>query len=337
LAGTLDSIEGAQRPDGFIPHFSGGVGDPWDHVEAAMGLDVGLRNNAAERAYRWLANNQNHDGSWFTTYGDSGPTDRTRDANFTCYVAAGCWHHYLATADVSFLRTMWRTIERAVEFTLGLQAMDGSVMWARDPVGNTWPAPLVTSCSCIYLSLRCAVAIAETIGHERPDWELSAAQLQAAIVGRPEVFESKDRYSMDWYYPVLGTALGGVAATERLKSRWDEFVVPGLGALCVGDRPWVTSGESAELVLALDVAGLHEHALEVFTWLQHLRAPTGGYWTGATFPDATVWPREQPTWAAGAVLLAADALWGEGLTSGFFRAESLPEPFELTESIPDAP
>lgn len=42
---------------------------------------------------------------------------------------------------------------------------------------------------------------------------------------------------MDWYYPILGSALRGPAADARIKQRWDDFVVDGLGIRCVGDRP----------------------------------------------------------------------------------------------------
>ena len=53
---------------------------------------------------------------------------------------------------------------------------------------------------------------------------------------------------MDWYYPVLGGALRGAAAAERLARGWDTFVVPGLGVRCVSDQPWVTVAETCELV-----------------------------------------------------------------------------------------
>ncbi len=40
---------------------------------------------------------------------------------------------------------------------------------------------LLTASSSIYMSLRCAVAIAEELGEERPDWELSIGLLAHAI------------------------------------------------------------------------------------------------------------------------------------------------------------
>jgi len=39
-----------------------------------------------------------------------------------------------------------------------------------------------------------------------------------------------------------------------------------------------------------------------------LRRPFCSYWTGYVYRDEALWPLEKPTWTAGAVLLAADAL-----------------------------
>ena len=76
---------------------------------------------------------------------------------------------------------------------------------------------------------------------------------------------------MDWYYPVLGGALTGAEATERIEDGWDRFVVPGLGVRCVVPNPWVTGGESCELALALWAVGESDRALEILQSIQHLR------------------------------------------------------------------
>ena len=76
---------------------------------------------------------------------------------------------------------------------------------------------------------------------------------------------------MDWYYPILGSALRGPAAAARIKQRWDDFVVDGLGIRCVGDRPWVTGAETCELVMALDALGQRSDAHRQFAAMQHLR------------------------------------------------------------------
>jgi hypothetical protein len=325
LAQTVAAIRAVQTSSGCIPHTPGAQADPWNHIEAAMALDAGGCHADAERAYRWLASVQRGDGAWEAGLRDDEVVvDPTLDANFSAYVAAGVWHHYLATGDDTFVAEMWPVVERAVAFTLDLQTPSGVVMWARDAHYAPWPGALLTSSSCIFLSLRCAIAIAEMVEHDRPDWELSLELLGRAIAREEGLFEPKRRFSMDWYYPVLSGVVRGDDAIRRLEERWDEFVVEGLGVRCVSNRPWITSGESAELVIALAVTGLQQEAEVVFGWMQHLRSDDGGYWMGATFPDATVWPREKPAWGSGAVVLAADALTGSSSTSALFEGRSLP-------------
>ena len=47
---TSRYIASVQLPNGGIPWFDGGIVDPWDHVEAAMGLTIGGRVAEAEAA-----------------------------------------------------------------------------------------------------------------------------------------------------------------------------------------------------------------------------------------------------------------------------------------------
>ena len=131
---------------------------------------------------------------------------------------------------------------------------------------------------------------------------------------------------MDWYYPVLGGALTGVEAKERIERDWDRFVVPGLGVRCVVPNAWVTGGESAELALALWVVGESDRALEILQSIQHLRDPeTGLYWTGYVFDGRrAVWPAELTAWTAGSLLLAVAALGGDEATCAVFSGERLP-------------
>ncbi|MDQ3983243.1 MAG: prenyltransferase [Actinomycetota bacterium] len=342
LDATATAIERVQLPDGSIPWYRGGRVDPWNMVEAAMGLDAAGRPDAAAAAYRWLGARQRPDGAWPAAYVDGIVEDPTLDANFCAYVAAGAWHHYLATRDLDFLASCWPVVERAVGFVVRLQMPGGAIAWARDPAYRPWPGALLTSSACLYLSLGCALEAAAVLGHERLEWELARSALGEAVAGGSDAFERKDRFSMDWYYPVLGGVLSGDAARTRLAQRWDEFVVGGRGARCVSDRPWVTTGETCELVLALDAAGLHDDAVTTFSWIQHLRCDSGEYWTGATWPEGVVWPRETTTWGAGAVLLAADALDGTSPTSAFFhptaiRSSTRSEPVrEISSNRPES-
>jgi hypothetical protein len=337
---TAAAIERVQLRDGSIPWHRGGHLDPWNMVEAAMGLDAARRHDAAAAAYGWLAAAQRPDGSWAAAYRGGDVEDATLDANFCAYVATGVWHHYTATGDRDALASSWPVVDRAIGFVLGLQMPGGAIAWARDSAYRAWSGALLTSSACIHLSLGAALATAAELGFERLEWELARSALAAAVAAGPAGFEDKDRFSMDWYYPVLGGVLTGAEARSHLAARWDEFVIEGRGARCVSDRPWVTTGETCELVLALDAAGERESAAHLFGWVQHLRRPSGEYWTGATWPEDVVWPRETTTWGAGAALLAADALDGSSPTSAFFhptRFNTRSEPVRDTSAnVPDS-
>jgi hypothetical protein len=324
---TVRGIAAVQRDDGAIPWFRGHHLDPWDHIEAAMALDAAGEHARAAAAYRWLAEHQLPDGSWYAAYHDGDaarPTDRAGETNFCAYVAVGVWHHYLSTGDDAFADRMWPVVARATEFVLALQQPGGQIGWKREPDGTPVADALLTGCSSVHHALRCALALAEHREEAQPDWELAAGRLGHAVRHHPERFLDKDRYSMDWYYPVLGGAVRGTAAKQRIEDGWDRFVVPGLGVRCVVPNPWVTGGESAELALALWAVGQSDRALDILRWMQHLRADNGMYWTGYVFEDDAVWPREQTAWTAGSVLLAVAARGGDPATTAVFGADDLP-------------
>ena len=90
-------------------------------------------------------------------------------------------------------------------------------------------------------TMRCAARSPSPNSLDEPSrtgsWRLPASATRSADTER---FLDKHRYSMDWYYPVLGGALRGAEAETRIEERWDTFVVPGLGVRCVCDQPWVT-------------------------------------------------------------------------------------------------
>jgi hypothetical protein len=331
---TVTAIARVQLADGCIPWFDAGHADPWNMTEAAMALDVGGLGRAAEAAYRWLAGRQMNDGSWAHAYRAGYADTSVRDANFCTYFSAGVWHHFLCTRDRVFLEQMWPHVDRSTRFALGLQTPGGAIAWARDAQYQPTSKGLLTSSSCIYLSLRCALAIIRELGGNKLDWELAITDLATAVASKPEEFIPKDRFSMDWYYPILGGVLRGTAATDRLADRWEDLVVDGRGLRCVSDRAWVTSGETAEFVLALCALGLDDTALEFFGWMQSLRAGSDLYWTGATHPGDVAWPSEQTTWSAGSVILAADALTGISEGRTLFSGESLPALPPL-DPIPD--
>ena len=338
LAETVGAIASVQTADGNIAWIPGEKTDPWNLVEAAMALDIGGLHEHAARGYAWLKQMQNPDGGWHSYYVGTEVMDTTLDTNVACYIATGVWHHYLSTGDTAFLREYWPVVERTIDYALEHQTKTGEIAWrADDPLDGA----LLTGSSSIHHSLRCAIAIAERLGHDRPDWELSVGALAIAIAHRPDRFLDKSRWAMDWYYPILGGVLRGQAAQARIAAYWNTFVVPGRGVRCVSDKPWVTAAETCELVMALDAIGETDRAHELFRWIQFLRNDNGSYWCGMNFDgDRFDQPGEhftadQPTWNSAAVVLAAHALGGEGPTAGLFRGEGLPlglSPDELLQA-----
>jgi hypothetical protein len=339
VAQTVDAIASVQQADGNIPWVPGGHTDPWNLVESAMALDVGGKYAEAERAYDWLRTVQRKDGAWHSYYQGDAVKEHFLDTNVTCYVANGVWHHYRCTGDTGFLEELFPVVERAIDFALDNQHSTGEIEWDADPARVDGKGALLTGSSSIYSSVRCAIAAAERLGHERPDWELSLGSLAIAIAHRPERFLEKERWAMDWYYPILGGVLRGHAAEARIASRWDTFVVPGRGVRCVSDQPWVTAAETCELVMALDAIGLEERAHALFGDVQFLRHDDGSYWTGMNFDGdrfdepGEYYTAEQPTWNSAAVVLAANALGGHGPTAGLFRGVGLPAGLTADELI----
>jgi hypothetical protein len=338
LAATVDAIADWQLPSGMIPWFPGGHADPWNHTEAAMALLVGGLREQAERAYEWLVARQRPDGAWHRYELAERVEEDKLDANVCAYPATGVWHHWLCHRDRGFLDAMWPTIERSIDFVLGLQTPRGEILWARHADGTPWPFALLTGSSSISLSLRCAIAVAAELGHERPDWELAAARLVRAIVHEPHAVAPKDRWAMDWYYPVLVGALDGLdgeaAASARLTRGWDRFVLADesadgsgglLGVRCVADRPWVTAAETCECALAHLRVGEGERARRLFLAAQALRDPASGhYWTGRVYPEGVNFPAgERSTYTAAAVVLCADALAGVSPAAGLFTDPAL--------------
>lgn len=114
---------------------------------------------------------------------------------------------------------------------------------------------------------------------------------------------------MDWFYPILTGVIRETEATTRLDARWSDFVEPNLGCRCVVEEPWVTVAETCELIIACAGIGQRDRGLQLFEALQRFQLEDGSWWTGYVFKDDVHWPDERPSWTAGAVLLAADALF----------------------------
>jgi len=318
LIGTGHAIAAGQQADGSIGWPDGHV-DAWNHVECAMALSVCGLTEQARRAYAWLAAAQQPDGSWPVQASSGRIEEWTTEANHAAYCAVGVWHELLVTGDEDFAAQQWPVVRAAIEFAVGLQTPRGEIIWRRHEDGAPDTYALLTGSSSMYQSLRCAVALADYVADPQPDWELAAVQLGHAVACHPDAFADKSRFSMDWYYPVLGGAVRGAAAERMLARGWDTFVVPGLGVRCVSDEPWVTAAETCELAMALDAIGRPDQALELVEQIQFLRAEDGSYWTGWQFENGKHYPHEHSSYTAAAVVLAADVLAGDVLAGGAAR------------------
>ena len=112
---------------------------------------------------------------------------------------------------------MWPVIERAVGFVLRLQQPGGEVLWSLGPDGT--PGPLRPAHRVVVDPPQPALrpGRGRALGFERPDWELAAGRVAHAVAHDEDAFEPKDRWAMDWYYPVLCGAVAGAAGRARLR------------------------------------------------------------------------------------------------------------------------
>ena len=311
---SINYILEVQEEDGSIPWEIGEKLDPWDHIEAAMGLSIAGKKVEAMAAFSWLLNNQLSDGSWYSEYKFSEPVTQRRETNFSAYLATGLWHFYLIYKDKDFLEKMLPTLFASVDFVISMQTAKGDIFWAAEEEKEILDDSLITGSSSIYKSLECAYAIYKLFNLSAEHIFDSMQALKDSINNNPKrydrTWESKSRYSMDWYYPVLCVVFDEEKSLSQIESKWSEFVIQGKGCKCVVEEPWVTVAESSELVAALVRIGKISEAEELFNSLHQWRDKNDGlYWTGYVYTDKKFWPVEKPTWTAGAVLLAADAIY----------------------------
>ena len=320
---TADAIARCQLSNGFVTWFPGGHGDPWNHVEAAMALDTMGRSEEAAHAYRWCVDEQRADGSFFAYYGPDGSVEQRHvDNNATAYVATGVLHHVLSTGDRRLAHRLWPTVERAVEFVLGHQRPSGEVTWSVDAHGAPGAFALVASSSAIAISLRAAARLADLVGADDARYRSALGRLAAALSRGGALFEPKDEFAMDWYYPVLAGVLRHDEALRRMADGAPAFLTDH-GVLCRSDRRWVTTAETAECAMALVRIGRHRDARSVLDTVADKRCDDGSYLTGVVYPERSQFPAGEVTsYSAAAVLLADDLLCGGAATTTLFGAIS---------------
>ena len=213
-------------------------------------------------------------------------------------------------------------MDAAIEFTLAAQTEHGDFFWAKDDK-NWLDDSLKTGCSSIYMSLFCYKKIAKEINKQDRVSDAQLNNLKECLRSKSFRFdrnwESKERYSMDWYYPVLSGAFTESESIEIIKDKWDEFVVKGLGCKCVKEEPWVTAAESSELVLALNKIGLKAEAEKILQDTFDLMDDDGLLWTGYVYQDKKYWPIEKPSWTMGAAILAGNSVNKFSSSGDFFK------------------
>ena len=320
LAGFISTL---QKESGDIPWHIDGKTDPWDLVETIMGLNIGKRFDESYNAFEWLKRMQNSDGSWYSSYNDGIPGDRTCETHMAAYIAVGLFHTWLMNKDFSFLEYYWSTMKKGINYAISLQTKGGEIYWAKSPEGKIDPMSLLAGSSSIFLSLKCGLALASILGKRKVEWEISFDKLGKSIRENIHFYNvSKSRFSMYWFYPILSGALTGEKANNRIEKYWDKYVIDGQGVKCVSDQPWVTIAETSELVLALYGAGKIETAKLVFSWIQDRVYKDNTFWCGYTYPDMVIWPEEKISWTNAVVLLAADAIYSLTPASGLFSHRS---------------
>jgi hypothetical protein len=308
-----------QHFSGAIPSNPDGSHDPWDHLEAVMGLITLGYDEQALKGLDWMVRNQNDDGSWYNLYQDDQPLELNKQTNYSAYIAVAVWHFYLLNKDINFLQTFWEPIKKGILFSLSLQHANGAIAWNIDEFGKIDEDYLLTGCSSIAKSLECAIAICQILelSSFESAWKNRHAKLITALEKPSKIFDLKkdrSRFSMDWYYPILG----GIHSKQRISSLLtnieDTFWEKGIGIKCVSNEPWVTVAETSECSIAFKRVGEDKVALELLHNAISIVDKKSIPYMGWQFHENIYWPEETPSWTAAACILAADANYQ--LTSG---------------------
>ena len=197
-------------------------------------------------------------------------------------------------------------------FSLTLQHSNGAIAWNIDENAKIDADYLLTGCSSIAKSLECAIAICQVLEHQQyeSEWRASHLKLITALENPSEIFDlKKDRskFSMDWYYPILGGINSKQRSASQMTKSKDSFWIRGLGIKCVSDEPWVTVAETSECSIAYKKIGEDKIALELLHNALAIVDAKGIPYMGWQFHENIYWPEETPSWTSAACILAADA------------------------------
>ena len=183
----------------------------------------------------------------------------------------------------AFLDHLWPTVERALDWVLSLRRPNGLLLWAVEADGTrAWDYALLTGTSSIQHALRCGVALAEH--GRRAAARLGAADVMAADRrAATQAFEPKDRWAMDWYYPMLAGALTGEAAKDRLGEPVGQFAMEGRASVAsTTSRGSRVRRPRCALAYAVHRRPSDRHG-DCSAWTRAHRREDGSYWTGLVY------------------------------------------------------
>ena len=283
-------------------------------MESILGLNFSKELNSSKLAFKWLIDNQNSDGSWFSKYEDEKPIEKNKPTHFGPYISVAALHFYKIFADKKYLKKLWPTIESAVNFSINYQITNGTIPWSIDSDGLVEEDYLLTGSSSILKSIECAIAIAKILDNKSNinKWTQSYHLLADAIRNPESKFDLlKDRksFSMDWYYPIISGCLCESEKLFYIEKIFKDFYVKDIGVKCVVHEPWITVAETSEFIISLVIAERGKDAQKLVIDVLNISDETGIPYMGWQYKENIFWPDEKPSWTSSALIVAADTLF----------------------------
>jgi hypothetical protein len=307
------SIKINQLDSGAIPSNADLSHDPWDHIEAIMGLNFLNDKESSDLAFKWLKDNQNKDGSWYAKYSNNNPIELNKPTHFGPYISVAALHYYKIFSDKDKLLELWETIHHAIDFSIDLQNSNGTIPWSVDKNNQIENDFLLTGSSSILKSLECAIAISKILDLDSNKKWAEAYALLASAVRNPEgLFDKitdRSRFSMDSYYPIISGALSNSEKEKYIKKIYKDFYVEGIGVKCVVEEPWVTVAETSEFIVSLVISNEIEEAKKILTEVMNISDSNDIPYMGWQYEENIFWPEEKPNWTSAALILAADSIF----------------------------
>ena len=321
------SIKTNQLDSGAIPSNADLSHDPWDHIEAIMGLNFLNDKESSDLAFKWLKNNQNKDGSWYAKYSNNDPIELNKPTHFGPYISVAALHYYKIFSDKDKLLELWETIDSAIDFSLNLQDSNGTIPWSVDKNNQIENDFLLTGASSILKSLECAIAISKILDLDANKKWTKAYELLAYAIKNPKgLFDKtidRSRFSMDWYYPIISGVLSDSEKDKYIKKIYKDFYIEGIGVKCVVEEPWVTVAETSEFIVSLVISNEIEEAKKLLIEVMNISDLNDIPYMGWQYEENIFWPEEKPSWTAAALILAADSIYDFSSGSDILKENQL--------------